>query len=181
MLAQKSLQGDGRGELSGTNQLRGDVENPPVHLLGKCSGLRKSETRSKASLLTRIAPSSACSASILCGARRNVGSGSVRLQSGSYREIVDCWHGVSRPASARGGRRISSTVIFLSHRGAAKGGNFGLAERAHAIHTAKKFRKINGWTGRDFGAVRRPPCAYFKSLALILRSAQSARLEGWAA
>ncbi len=33
MLAQKSLQGDGRGELAGTNQLRGDVENPPVHLL----------------------------------------------------------------------------------------------------------------------------------------------------
>jgi hypothetical protein len=55
---------------------------------------------------------------------------------------------------------------------------FGLAERAHAIHTAKKFRKKNGWTGRAFGAVRRPLCACFKRLALILRSAQGARLEG---
>ena len=36
----------------------------------KCSGRKKSDTRSKASLLTSIAPSKACSASILLGGVR---------------------------------------------------------------------------------------------------------------
>src|SRR6202166_2785273 len=40
----------------------------------KCFGSRKSEKRENASLLTRIAPKSACSASILCGGARNAGS-----------------------------------------------------------------------------------------------------------
>src|SRR5579872_1581359 len=41
----------------------------------KCSDCKKSETRSKASLLIRIAPSSACSASIFWGAARCGASG----------------------------------------------------------------------------------------------------------
>src|SRR5579872_2261688 len=40
----------------------------------KCSDCRKSETRSKASLLISIAPSRACSASTFCGAMRAGGS-----------------------------------------------------------------------------------------------------------
>jgi len=42
MLAQKSLQGDGRGELSGTNQLRGDRRKiRRCILLGKMLGFEE--------------------------------------------------------------------------------------------------------------------------------------------
>ena len=41
MLAEKGLQGDRRGELSGADQLRGDIENPPVQFLRKMFGSEK--------------------------------------------------------------------------------------------------------------------------------------------
>ncbi len=70
VLAQKGLQRDGRRELARANQLRCNIKNAAVQFFGEILRLQKSETRSKASLLTRIAPRSACSASILCGGTR---------------------------------------------------------------------------------------------------------------
>ncbi len=69
-IRQIGLDGDRGRDLAGLQQLAHHVENRAVHLLVEVLGQRKSDTRSKASLFTRIAPSRACSASRLCGASR---------------------------------------------------------------------------------------------------------------
>ena len=115
----------------------------------KCSALRKSEIRSKASLLTRIAPSSACSASTLCGARRKWDQGPLavakRVLDG---KIVDGWHSVSR--TAPDGPACAESVhdmLFCAMPSAAKRRKFLVSPApAPAIHTAEKFTKKFGWT-----------------------------------
>src|SRR5450759_1439999 len=104
----------------------------------KCSDLRKSEIRSKASLLTRIAPSRACSASTLCGARRNVGSGLApparRVLAG--RLSIAGMGLLDRRRFARQVPNQFKTCPLVPRRRGKKEGIFGRAESAHAIHTS---------------------------------------------
>ena len=66
-----------RGELADLDQGRGGLENAGMQAARRnAPELRKDETLSQASLLTRMAPSSACSASRLWGG--------VRVASSSY-------------------------------------------------------------------------------------------------
>ena len=65
---EERLQRDRRRLLAGVDHLRGRARKiSPCSGSKKWCGSRNEETRSSASLLTRIAPSSACSASMLCG------------------------------------------------------------------------------------------------------------------
>jgi hypothetical protein len=111
----------------------------------KCSGLKKSETRSKASLLTRIAPSSACSASILCGASRNAGSGPAWRTLSARFSIAGIGIPGRRWLAGRAPNQFV-TAPFVPRRCAKKEGIFDLAALPPAIHTSEKFSIKNGWT-----------------------------------
>ena len=74
VVLEEGLERDRGRPLAAQDELRGVLVDAPMQGSKKCAAFRKLETRSMASLLTRMAPSSACSASRLWGGARKAGS-----------------------------------------------------------------------------------------------------------
>ena len=81
LVAQERLQRDRGRDLAGADQRARNLVDAAMHLLGEVLGLEEVRHAIEASLFTSIAPSSACSASMLCGAVRYCGSIAASLEA----------------------------------------------------------------------------------------------------